>query len=270
MRYLSCLLLVVAAPMVATAAIAATAAAATAPATPATAGTPAKAATAVTAAAAAAATERTQPLAYERLQDAAAMALFAAHGGGLQARPVGDAEPALTLPRGAMALQARVPEGAALARRMVVNVEVRVDARHHRTVPVWFAVQAWRPVWVARSALAPGQLAGEDGFTAQPREVTAMASPPLQANQPLEGLRLRSAMTAGAVLTAAQVEARPAVARHQAVKVRVSAGPVELQLMGKALNDGRIGELVRVLNPSSNESFAARVVADGLVVAGER
>lgn len=214
---------------------------------------------------AAAAPERAE----QRLLDAAAAALFAAQGGGLEARPVGPID-ALAAPAGAIALQARVPEGTTLARRMVVNVDVVVDARHWRTLPVWFAVQAWRPVWVARAPLIPGQSAGAESFYAERREVTAFASPPLLADRPLDGLRLRSAMTAGAVLTAAQVEPRPAVARNQSVDVRVNAGPVELQTVGMALGDARIGELVRVLNPMSNESYAARVVANGLVVAGDR
>lgn len=213
---------------------------------------------------------RDQPVAHQRLLDAAATALFAAHGGGIDARPVGDAEAELAVPAGKVSLKARVPEGAVLSRRMVVNVDVDIDGRHWRTVPVWFAVQAWRAVWVARTPLKPGQLADTDAFTPERRDVTALASPPLAATQPLDGLRLRGPLAPGAVLTAAQVETRPAVARQQSVSVKVNAGPVELQTVGVALSDGRIGEVVRVLNPESMQSYAARVVADGLVVAGER
>ena len=214
-----------------------------------------------------------QALARVRLHDEAAAALFARFaklGPGLELRPLAEAEGELQVPAGKLTLQARVPEGALLSRRMAVYVELKVDGRFWRLLPVWFAVQAWRPVWVARAPLAAGHEASAEAFTSERREVTAMASPALPATQPLDGLRLRQPMAAGAVLTAALVEARPAVARQQPVQVRVQAGPVELWTQGVALTDARIGEVVRVLNPSSQQSYAARVLADGLVEAGTR
>jgi flagellar basal body P-ring formation protein FlgA len=147
---------------------------------------------------------------------------------------------------------------------------VSVGAQHWRTMPVWFAVRAWRPVWVAREPVAAGQATSQGFFTVEQREITALPSPPWPAGQGLEGLRLRRAVDAGAVLTAAQVELLPAVARNQPVRVQVNAGLVALQAAGVALADARIGERVRVLNPASRETFAARVVADGLVVPEER
>lgn len=206
----------------------------------------------------------------QQVVDVAAAALFARHGRGIEARPLDEAMPALDPPAGVLGLRARVPEGASLARRLVVNVDISVDGRHWRTEPVWFAVQAWRDVWVARVPLAAGQLASAANLVVERREAAASISPPLPASLPLDGLRLRQALPAGAVLTAAAVEPRPAVARQQSIEVRVSAGGIELQTTGVALADARIGELVKVLNPASKESFTARVLADGLVAAGGR
>lgn len=212
----------------------------------------------------------TQSLPQQRLLDAAAAALFAAHGGAIEARPLDDAEAELTLPAGTLRLQPRLPEGATLSRRMVVMVDVAVDAKHRRTVPVWFAVRAMRPVLVARAPLAAGQLPSETLFAAEPRDVAALPSPPWPLAQPLDGLQLRQPLPAGAVLTAAALVPRQAVARHQPVQVRVTTGAVMLTTSGVALSDARIGDIVRVMNPVSRESFPARVIADGLVAAGER
>ena len=211
-----------------------------------------------------------QTLARQRVVDKAAAWLFASQGGGLEARALDEGQGDLSLPGGAPTLHARLPAGTLLARRMVVNVDIEVDGRHWRTIPVWFAVQAWRPVWVARAPMAAGQPIGSEQFVVERREVAALASPALPGGQPLEGLQLRGALATGAVLTAAAIEARHAVARNQPVQVRVSAGHVELLTSGVALADARIGEPVRVLNPTSRQTYAARVVADGLVVAGER
>ena len=210
------------------------------------------------------------PLTRAALVDAAAAALFASQGGQLEARPLDEpGEAALSPPPGPVALHARVVPGTALARRMLVHVDVHVGARHWRTWPVWFSVHAWRPAWVARSALAVGQPVGEQQFRVERAEVAGLASPPLPPGQPPQPLRLRRALEAGAVLTAQHVEPQPAVARHQPVQVQVQAGAVSLQASGLAMADARIGERVRVLNPASRESFNARVVAAGLVVVEE-
>lgn len=210
------------------------------------------------------------PLPRARVVDAAAAALFASQGGRLEARALDEQVEPLLPPPGAVSVKARVAENTPLSRRMLVHVDVNVDAQHWRTMAVWFAVQAWRPVWVAREPVAAGQATSQGFFTVEQREITALSSPPWPAMQGLEGLRLRRAVDAGTVLTAAQVEFLPAVARNQPVRVQVNAGLVSLQAAGVALADARIGERVRVLNPASRESFAARVVADGLVVPEER
>lgn len=212
----------------------------------------------------------TQRLPQQRLLDVAAAALFAAHGGAIEARPVDDPLAELTLPAGALRLHPRLPENAALSRRMVVMVDVEVDARRRRTVPVWFAVRAMRPVLVARAPMSAGQLPTETLFALEPRDVAALPSPPWPATQPMDGLQMRQALPAGAVLTAAALVPRQAVARHQPVQVRVITGTVQLVTSGVALSDARIGDFVRVMNPVSRESYPARVIGDGLVAAGER
>lgn len=215
----------------------------------------------------AAAPEPTLPR--QRLIDSAAALLFASQGGGLEAQALDGEGADLTPPPGVLTLRARQPSAATLARRMVVNVDIAVDGRHWRSVPVWFAVKAWRPVWVAQVPMAAGKPVDRELFVVERREVAALPTPPVPAAQGLQRLQLRGALAAGDVLRAAQVERRHAVQRNQAVQVRVTADHLELQMRGVALADARIGEPVRVLNPTSRQIFAARVVGDGLVVAGD-
>lgn len=208
------------------------------------------------------------PVAADRIEDAAALALFEAFGGGLELQPVGAG--AAPQPPGAAALSARLPSGARLARRMVAYVDMTVDGQPWRSVPVWFAVRAPRPVLAARVALRAGEAPAADALQTELRDVTAYAAPTLAPDAPLSGLRLRAPLPAGAVLTQAHVEARPAVARHEVVQVTLRAGAVELETTGVALADARIGERLRVLNPASQQSYVARVVADGAVQAEAR
>jgi len=208
----------------------------------------------------------------ERVTDSAAAALFAAWAGsleGLEARPLSP-PPAVSVPPGSLRLEARLPADAAVARRVLVHVDASVDGRPVATLPVWFAVRAWRSVRLARVPLQRGDSPGEASFVRALREVTAYPTMPLPADAPLAGLRLRTALAVDMPLTAAWVESRPAVARNESVHVRMQAGTVQLDTIGIALADARIGEQVRVMNPSSHDAYSARVVADGAVLASER
>jgi flagella basal body P-ring formation protein FlgA len=55
------------------------------------------------------------------------------------------------------------------------------------------------------------------------------------------------------------------VARGEEVAVRVVNGTITIETTARALGDARIGDMVKVSNTRSNESYAARVVAEGVV-----
>jgi flagella basal body P-ring formation protein FlgA len=215
---------------------------------------------------------RGQRLAADRLQDAAVPALYAALGGEFEAiemQPVGGFD-GINVPAGKVRLAARVPASQRPARRMSALVDVSVDGSVYTTVPVWFSVRASRPALLARVPLRPGEPVRAGDFQVQTVDVAANAAPALRGNAPLEGLQLRRAIEPGMVLSAAHVEERPSVARNEQVKVRVVQGSVTIETTGQALADARVGEVIKVRGAGSGEPYPARVVADGVVLAGGR
>lgn len=174
--------------------------------------------------------------------------------------------PEMRLPAtGASRISARLPERWAPARRMVVWLDVAIDGRRYRSLPLWFEVKAEQQVWLARSSLRAGTALQADDVQAGWVDITALAAPPLPASAPLAGLRLRHAVDAGRPLAASAVEPRPAVLRNRPVEVQVEVGAIRLQTAGIALHDARLGETVKVRNPGGQEPFVAQVVAEGAV-----
>jgi len=186
---------------------------------------------------------------------------------GLRAEVQPSGEPTeLRLPAGTRRLSARLAEQGALSRRMCVWVDVELDGRGYRSVPVWFAVKAYREVLVAAEPLRAGDALHAGQLRTESFDVATLTSAPLpvKGGSP-NGLRLRRPVAAGQPLTAAAVEARPAVLRDAPVQVQVTLGAVSLQTAGIALADARLGETVKARNPASNESFGAIVVAESAV-----
>ena len=146
---------------------------------------------------------------------------------------------------------------------MPVWLDITIDGRGWRSLPVWFDVKALQHVWVARTGLRAGAALQAEDVQAAWLDAATLAALPLPAEAPLDGLRLRRAVDAGAALTAAAVEPRPAVQRDRPVEVRVEVGAVRLQTAGIALGDARLGEMVKVR--TGKEPFTAVVVAEGAV-----
>lgn len=215
---------------------------------------------------------RGQKVAAEALFDAAVRALHAALSGqydAIELRPV-NGYAGIGAPAGALQLEARVPAPQRLAGRMSALVDVSVDGEFYTTVPVWFAVRATRPALLARVPLRPGAALRAEDFQVATVDVAANAAAALGRNAALDGLRLRRGLEPGVALNAGHVEARPPVARDEKVAVRVVQGAVTIETTGRALADARLGEVTRVRNTSTNESYAARVVGDGVVLVSAR
>lgn len=179
--------------------------------------------------------------------------------------------------------------GAALfAKRQSVWVDLWVDDRFVRTVPVGFEVSVFAPGYVAAQDLAAGQtvdLSHRDERQLIVRDVewSGRASPPVrtaplvdngaQASGAAQGdsssaraaLRLRRPVAAGSALTHADVDEAPAIVRGDYATLHAFQGAIELESRVEVLQDGIVGQPVRVKLPGASSAIVARVTAQGQV-----
>jgi flagella basal body P-ring formation protein FlgA len=137
-----------------------------------------------------------------------------------------------------------------------------VDGRFVRTVPVGFEVAAYGPAYVASSDLAAGATLQPAQLEQREVELNGRNARPLAAR---ELQQLTHPVAAGQVLTARDVQARPAVARGDWVALRVRAGAMEMESRAEALQNGGIGQLVNVKPRGATGTLEARVLAPGRV-----
>lgn len=207
-----------------------------------------------------------QPLAAGTLVGAARRALETTlDGDGARAVLVPVSTPGdLRIPRGRVELAAR-PQDRAAGPFVSALVTVRVDGRDQQTVPVTFRVDRLRPVVVAQRSLDPRRPLGAGDTRVEWRpaaEVPAGALGSLEAGADLEVVR---AVRAGEVLTEALVRPRVAVRRGEPVTLVVEAPGLRVTALGTAQEDGRRGEPVRVINPTSRREILGLVEGPGLV-----
>jgi len=81
----------------------------------------------------------------------------------------------------------------------------------------------------------------------------------------LNGAWAKVRIPAGTIITSRRIERMPRVVIGQFIKLVFRVGRIEATAEGKALEDGRVGEKINVLNLVSNVRLRGRVAEDGTV-----
>jgi flagella basal body P-ring formation protein FlgA len=96
-------------------------------------------------------------------------------------------------------------------------------------------------------------------------ELAGMLVDRLPTADEIVGSQARRAIRAGEVMTNAALLVPPVVKSGDEVRVSVSTGAIELTSTGRASGSGRVGDLIRVLVPTSRKGLKARITGPGSV-----
>ncbi len=160
-------------------------------------------------------------------------------------------------------LQVRPLGSSTFAKRMVVWVDVFSDDLHLKAVPVRFEVSVFAMAPVATTSASTGSLLGQDALVWQEAEITHHPSLATKEGLALSALTVRKALEAGEVVTRQHLKAAPAVTRGASATLLSGSGAVSLESRVEVLQDGHVGQLVRVKPLNAVGSLVARVIAPG-------
>lgn len=150
------------------------------------------------------------------------------------------------------------PQGHAGDTRLSVGVRCNEPKRWKLYVPV--RVNRELEVVVTTRPLSRGQTVGRDHVELKAVSTSRLRNHYYTRIEELVGQEAASAARSGEILTAADLVAPRLVRRGQSLLIEAGAGTVTVKMRGKALEDGRSGELVQVRNHSSNRVVQGRVV----------
>jgi flagella basal body P-ring formation protein FlgA len=130
----------------------------------------------------------------------------------------------------------------------------------------------FKQTYQVRQAVASKDISAGQAVTADNVRIeTVMADRPAEANwAPPYGMIARKHLPAGAVIGSAAVMApkQVVIKRDQLVSMRLEGPGFRLSTVAQALQDGRCGDFIRVLNIDSRRVVAAKVASDGSVRPG--
>ncbi|MFL5284837.1 MAG: flagellar basal body P-ring formation chaperone FlgA [Rhodopila sp.] len=118
-------------------------------------------------------------------------------------------------------------------------------------------------VWHAVRSLAPGDIVRSEDVTPQaPFGRVRNAMPSAAA---IVGLEVKRRIYAGRDIAQTEVGAITAVKASTMVTVLWKSGDLSLELQGRALEAGAIGDEIRILNPTSLRTIRGTVVGESMV-----
>jgi len=84
----------------------------------------------------------------------------------------------------------------------------------------------------------------------------------------IQGLQARRTVGIGDIITEKHVEKIPVVRRGDAIRLIARAGRMSMSAVGEALQDGGIGDRIRVKNSDSGKVVYGQVLEDGAIQVG--
>lgn len=170
-----------------------------------------------------------------------------------------------SVPAGKLSLRVKPINPQKWGGHTAVPVEIFVDGKKYRTVVVNFDLQVFQQVAVVTQPLKKGEAFSTENVVLKRMEISRLNQQPYTQVEQLAGARATRYLDSNTILTKNSVEEVPLVLKGKAVTIRAKVGMVEISTVGKALADGRMGNLVQVQNLDSGKKLFAKVVGSALV-----
>ncbi len=184
------------------------------------------------------------------------------HDGRVQVK-LGQLDHRLRLKSCALPLEAFMSEGGRVMGNTTVGV--RCPNEGGWSIYVSARIDVFGPVLVARHPLQRATPIREGDLELVERNLANLPYGYYSEPQPVVGQMTRRDITSATVVTPAMVQAPKLVKRGQMVSVIAETGVLSIRTRGKALGDGKVGDLVRVRAEGSLRVVDGIVISPGVV-----
>ncbi|MFL6676180.1 MAG: flagella basal body P-ring formation protein FlgA [Massilia sp.] len=195
----------------------------------------------------------------------------------LRGRVVIEPEPGeakFELPVGRLQFRARtLPHGVSPTTHMLVWVDVSANGQFVRAVPMRFAVSVFVPAWTVKAPATAGTRIADGDVVACELD---LALEPARGRvrrqedtfiEPGQAVLLRQDVAPGQALTWKNAVEPPLVARGETAKLRLHGATLDLESSVKVLQDGLLGQAVKVRPTGATGPITAKVVGPGILEA---
>ncbi len=121
-------------------------------------------------------------------------------------------------------------------------------------------IHKFAEVLIVNDRVSRFQEIAESAVSLERREITDLRELPLTSIEPLAGQRAKRNLMKGTILTTGDIEPLPAIMAHRDINLIYVSGLCRVTSQGESLQDGKVGDFIKVKNKSSGKIVIARVI----------
>jgi len=150
----------------------------------------------------------------------------------------------------------------------VLRVGIDVDGKTQRSMSVTADVRIWRPVLVADHMHRRGEEIVPESYRLEERDVTKVRGNYYVDALMLQDMQAKRTLSVGDIITDSHVQKVPVIKRGDSIKLVARAGRMSMSATGEALQDGGVGDRIRVKNSDSGKVIYGHVLDGGIIQVG--
>jgi len=153
--------------------------------------------------------------------------------------------------------------------KRTMTLRAKIDGGGAQEFKVTPTISEWREVPVAARSLAPGEIVQQGDFERARVNLARLPRGAIMNDQQILGRATQNEVAPGEVFKLDALATPIAISKGQKVTLRYSSGVFEATATGIALEDGGVGQDIKIRNDTSNKVVVATVVESGLVEVGK-
>ncbi|MGD9580043.1 MAG: flagellar basal body P-ring formation chaperone FlgA [Vampirovibrionia bacterium] len=170
------------------------------------------------------------------------------------------------LPEGKVEIKIKSNLRDTFVERSVIRVSLFVDGKFQKALGVPVSLSLKDRVWVATESIERNDAISGGNVKLVERDISKYASTAARSNSELINTRVKRTFKAGDILDHRFIEKDPVVMRNSMVAIVFQSSTVSVSITGEAMEDGSIGDIVRVRNGKFNKEYAGKVIDRGVVL----
>ncbi len=160
-------------------------------------------------------------------------------------------------------LQAFLPKGSREVGKTTVGVKCVGSKPWSLHVPVTISI--YKKVLVAARTLQKGSILVDADIKLAVHDTAGLSYGYFEDERIGVGMKIKRRALAGAVLTPSMLKKPQVVSRGQKVAIMAQSGRMEVRMMGKALDNGAIGDRIKVMNIKSRQKLEGIIISSAEV-----
>ena len=144
--------------------------------------------------------------------------------------------------------------------KMLVPVVFGLSNKNSRSANLWVRVELYKDVVIAREKIRKGSIISQESVTVSNREVALMPDTYFEDIKEVSGKMAKSTINAGSIINIWMLKLQPVISKGSKIKVSVTGSNIVIETEGIALEDGQIGDKIKVRRSDSGKTFDAIVI----------